>query len=118
MAFQDWPEVPQTQRPKKMYVNEGINGFDTTCLREKGWEVVDTRVMPNKTSKDKEKVVLAVLEGVRTGSIIPGKDQLKYLELEARVCGLLRTTSSDIPERESISNDDVNTLLSFGRKIT
>ena len=56
------------------------------------------------------------LEGVRVGSIEPEKDQLKYLELEARICGLLSNKNRADDMVPTVKETTLDKMLDFGKK--
>ncbi len=75
----EFPEVPDAQRPRKLYVNYAVPPSIEATVTDKGWQVQDIRLL------DELEAVAATLEGVRTGSIaLDGRIQ-RFLELEQRI---------------------------------
>ena len=112
-----WPEAPEDERPKSLYVSESLPDIVHTWLRSKrGWAVIDVRTMANKSDGDRAEGVKAFLEGVRVGSIEPGKDQLRYLELEARICGLLSNKNRADDMVPVVKEATLDKMLDFGKK--
>ena len=112
-----WPEAPAEERPKALYVYETLPEIVSAWLKAKqGWDVLDVRVMPNQSDADRAEGVKAFLEGVRVGSIEPGKDQLRYLELEARICGLLSNKNRADDMTPTVKETTLDKMLDFGKK--
>ena len=112
-----WPEAPAEERPKALYVYETLPEIVSAWLKSKqGWDVLDVRVMPNQSDADRAEGVKAFLEGVRVGSIEPGKEQLRYLELEARICGLLSNRSRADDMTPVVKETTLDKMLDFGKK--
>jgi hypothetical protein len=92
-SYADWPEVPDDARPKELPHIGDIPDGQIVELEAKGWEPVDVRLKPRGAD-----AVKGWLEGIRLGTI-DARDQkvLKFLELEAKVYGLLsnRVKSGD-----------------------
>lgn len=86
--FLHWPEVPEEQRPKKVYHRGLIKPEWAAILHNKGWDPIDVRLLPNATDTDRAEALKAWLEGIRYGTIEADPKQAKWLELEARVYGL------------------------------
>lgn len=77
-----------------------------------GWEPVDVRLMANKTDEDRRNTVRATLEGVRMGTIEPDVKRLKFLELEAKILGMLGTkTPTGLGDLTSEGRFAVDSLL-------
>jgi hypothetical protein len=114
--WRKWPSAPEEERPKALYVNEGLPEVVTDWLREeRGWKVVDVRVMPNRSDGDRAESVKAFLEGVRCGSIEASKDLLRYIELEARICGLLSNKQRADDMVPKVEGDTLEQILDFGK---
>tara|TARA_R110000824_G_scaffold7533_4_gene34223 strand:+ start:2452 stop:2838 length:387 start_codon:yes stop_codon:yes gene_type:complete len=115
--WRKWPEAPEEERPKALYVNEVLPDIVLGWLRSKrGWNVLDVRTMPNQSDGDRAEGVKSFLEGVRVGSIEPEKDQLKYLELEARICGLLSNKNRADDMVPTVKETTLDKMLDFGKK--
>lgn len=118
MNFENWPEVPKELRPKSLFIKISIPEDEVQSLQEKGWRVQDVRLMATTTDGERSEAVKATLEGIRVGSIIEGaKDSIvRFLELEARVCGM--TNNKDSPNssiKAKRSEETVETLLDFAQ---
>lgn len=115
--WRKWPAALEEERPKALYVTEVLPdvvlGWLTT---RQGWDVIDVRTMPNVSDADRAEGVKAFLEGVRVGSIEPDKDQLKYLELEARICGLLSNKNRADDMVPTVKEATLDKMLDFGKK--
>ena len=115
--WRTWPIAPEDERPKALYVCENLPEVVTDWLTDtRGWRIVDVRVLPNKSDADRAEGVKAYLEGVRVGSIEPGKEQLRYLELEARICGLLSNRSRADDMTPVVKETTLDKMLDFGKK--
>ena len=115
--WRKWPPAPEEERPKALYVNEGLPKVVTDWLRsDRGWKVVDVRVMPNRSDGDRAESVKAYLEGVRCGSIEASKDLLRYIELEARICGLLSNKQRADDMVPTVKEATLDKMLDFGKK--
>ena len=111
-----WPPAPKDERPKSLFVNYTV---DTACheaMTLRGWSVLDTRVLPNKTDADRAEGLKAVLEGIRVGSIEPDKEKMRWLELEAKVYGLLTGKDKLADKTPKINKEVLDNLLDFGGK--
>lgn len=104
-------------RPKDLYVAETVSQADTVALKNRGWTVVDVRVLPSKSDGDRADSVKKWLEGVRVGSIIADKDIIKIVELEARAYGLVGTKPTAVKTLEEAESDEdvIDLLLDFGK---
>ena len=111
-----WPTAPKDERPKSLFVNYTVT---KTCLEEmslRGWSVLDTRTLPNKTDADRAEGLKAVLEGIRIGSIEPDREKMRWLELEAKVYGLLTGKDKLADKTPKINKEVLDNLLDFGKK--
>lgn len=109
----DFPNVPKAQRPKPLYVDNNVPAEDVKAFKELGWEVIDVRLMPNRSE-----AVRATLEGIRTGTVAYTKELLGFLQLEARIEKLLLNRDADEAEEASVFEDgDFDAILSFGTPI-
>jgi hypothetical protein len=114
----DWlsyPQVPESQRPRPLYHTSHINTSTITALKNKGWEPTDCRLMPDNDLNQRATAVLAWLSGVRMGSIIPELGQAKFIEMEMRCCGLY-IGKQQATKKDDIEDDDLESILSFGKK--
>lgn len=100
--------VPADRRPLNCYVSESLPETESLRVAESGWKLVDVRLMPNKTDEDRRACVKAWLEGIRSGTIEVEIKRLKFIELEAKVLGMIggKAPTSDLPDRT-----DFNELL-------
>lgn len=106
----EWPRVPDLQRPKPLFVAQVLEEEEETALVEKGWAVEDLRLWPNTSTSERQRLVLAWLEGLRVGSIAPTPRIYNTLELEAKTCGL--TTAKEIQEKpKSLDEETIDTIL-------
>jgi hypothetical protein len=104
----NWPEVPAGEpRPRQLYVNETITDRELLDnLQGKGWRLVDVRLLPSADS------LRGTLEGIRLGSIEPDVRALKFLELDARVLGLLhRDAVAQEQEKKVWDEDSLESIL-------
>jgi len=111
--FIGWPEAPEDERPKKLPVDFALEKKDAAALIAKGWEPIDVRVLPNKTDGDRAEAVKAYLEGARLGTITLTAPQIRHLELEAKIYGLLSVRNSATLNVEKPESDALDALLSF-----
>jgi hypothetical protein len=111
-----WPEAPSEERPKNLFVDYPLDADSRAVLQERGWKALDVRTMPNKTDADRAEGLKAVLEGVRVGSILPDKTRLRWLELEAKVYGLLTGKDKLADTTPKINTEVLENLLDFGEK--
>ena len=114
--WRSWPLAPEDDRPKALYVAESLPAIVSHWLAdERGWRVVDVRALPNRSDGDRAEGVKAYLEGVRVGSIEPVKELLRYVELEARICGLLSNKQRADDMVPSVEGDTLENILEFGK---
>ena len=113
--FPDWPDAPQEGRPKFLYVNKKVNITEVLELHDRGWLVCDVRALPARSDYERSEAVKAYLEGVRVGSIKPDDDVLKYVNLEAKICGLLEKGTLSKDDGGNKGKDDMESILSFGK---
>jgi hypothetical protein len=112
MDVTNWPEAPQDEQPKALYIAEALSTDEVTQLNARGWEVIDVRTMPNKTDADKWASVKATLEGVRARSITGmTKIDLEALKLEAASVGPKMAGSGVVQTR--LDKADLDLILSF-----
>ena len=109
-----WPSAPVDEQPKALYVSDVLPSKVASWLESKqGWLIVDVRTMPNKTDGDRAEAVKAFLEGVRVGSIEPGKEQLRYIELESKICGLLSNKNRADDYKPTLDEETLDKVLDF-----
>lgn len=114
--WRSWPVAPEDERPKSLYIAEVLPDVVVRWLREqRGWRVVDVRAMPNRSDADRAEGVKAYLEGVRVGSIEPVKELLRYVELEARICGLLSNKQRADDMVPKVEGETLENILEFGK---
>lgn len=101
--WNEWPDVPPDQRPKRLPHAGAIGKSDQDILKEKGWDPVDIRLLPNTTDVQRGEALKACLEGIRLGTIAPDKSVTKFLELEARALGL----TTNRPPQEDKPKDSI-----------
>jgi hypothetical protein len=106
----DLPEVPDGQRPKSVYVDTDAASSVIKTLASRGWEVKDVRLL------DGPEAVRGTLAGIRMGTIDPkGQSHIRYLELEAKVHGLLSSKGpNDMFATKNSFDDSIDGLLDFG----
>lgn len=96
-----WPEVPEEERPRPLYVDRYLPPEMAEIIEERGWHVIDIRLL------EPQKSLRAKLEGIRLGSIPSTvNERLKYAEIEARVMGLVgqkgqEETESSVKKRKT-----------------
>ena len=114
--WRSWPVAPEDERPKSLYIAEGLPDVVVRWLREqRGWRVVDVRAMPNRSDAERAEGGKAFLEGVRVGSIEPVKELLRYVELEARICGLLSNKQRADDMVPKVEGETLENILEFGK---
>lgn len=103
--FEAWPEVPPEQRPQRLYVNEAPDQVARISLEALGWQVVDVRVLPNRTDADRIEAWRCYLEGVRLGSIQVDPKLKPFIELEAKSHG------KSVAVKAKDEDEDVDAIL-------
>ena len=111
-----WPEAPPDERPKSLFFNKAVPTEVGEVLQARGWKVVDVRTLANKSDGDRAEALKANLEGIRLGTIDAEKDRLRWLELEAKVYGLLTGKDKIKDVKPNISEDVLEDLLNFKPK--
>lgn len=109
-SFMDWPVVPQELRPKSLFHMSNIPAEEQAALTEGGWKLVDVRLLPENTLEEKEFAVKAWLQGVRLKSIEPGRGQIHFSELEAKVYGLLLQKKPEVVKK-GLEAEDLDGIL-------
>lgn len=113
LDINDWPNVPQNQQPRKFWTNQNIDDIEKMALQDKGWEVVDVRLMPETTDQERQEVVRAYLWGVTNGTIPNTKALLDVLDLKAKACGLVGNKEASL-EKPKMDKSQLDTLLEVG----
>lgn len=81
------PVVPPNV--KRTLPHDGsMTEVDLDVARGKGWVTLDVRLLPSDTMEERQRAVLAWLEGVRLGSVTAESGQGRVVEAEMRACGL------------------------------
>lgn len=101
-----------TGKKKRKIYHAGC--VDLSNAAELGWEPIDVRLMPNETDDQRRDAVRATLEGIRFGTISADNKQLRALELEARVLGMIGSKAGHDDGHGDMDDEDVNALLSRG----
>jgi hypothetical protein len=107
-----WPMAPKEHRPKSLYIMEVLSAEDAQVLKDKGWKPRDVRRLPNESDHERSEALKCFLEGVRIGSIAPLKQQLAFLELEAKIYGLTSSRGVTAPPSR-LADGTVEDLLNF-----
>lgn len=113
--WEEWPENPEPD-PRRLPVEESLPKEVDRALRRAGWDPVDVRTLPSESDHDRSETVKSVLEGIRLGTIECNAARLKFLELEAKICGLL-ANKGPAREESSINAEDLQKVLDFGPKM-
>jgi len=116
--WSEWPEAPAEERPKSLFVNTSLTGSVRSELLSRGWKVVDVRTLANQSDGDRAEALKANLEGIRLGTIDADKDRLRWLELEAKVYGLLTGKDKIKDDKPKIDEGVLDDLLNFKGKET
>lgn len=112
--FDTWPEAPSSERPKSLFVSESLSSDLVSVLESRGWLVIDVRTLPNQTDGDRAQALKYNLEGIRQGTIRADKEKLRWLELEAKVYGLLTGKDKIKDDKPKIDQTVLEDLLDFG----
>jgi|TARA_Y100000310_G_scaffold218866_1_gene220189 hypothetical protein len=111
-----WPEAAMADRPKNLFVDYTVTAEENAVLEGRGWCLWDIRRLPNKTDADRAEGVKCLLEGIRVGSISPDKEKMRWLELEAKVYGLLTGKDKLAGKAPKVDQEVLDNLLDFGKK--
>lgn len=111
LLAESWPSVPLKDRPKPFYVRVNLDSEDSKSLEDKGWEVVDVRLLPCDSDVDRQTAVKATLTGSRMGTIELTKLELDTLELEARACGMVGNKVAAEKPVSSVTKDALELIL-------
>jgi hypothetical protein len=110
---ESWPIVPSEQRPKKFYTSQNLNIEEIANLSEKGWQVVDVRLMPETDDRERQEGVRAWLWGLTNGTIPNTKAILDVLDLRAKACGLVGNKEAAL-EKPKMEKAELDGLLDVG----
>jgi hypothetical protein len=113
----NYPDVPEDQRPKRLFVNQNLDSEIRTELTSKGWIVTDTRLLPNHTDNDRLEVVKSILEGIRQGSIDVDRNIKDFLDMELYVLGV-KGKGAQAQDKGDLKRDELDVLLDFGNAKT
>lgn len=112
-----FPEVPLERRPQRIYIDYFVDAVTKEALNGRGYEVIDVRSLPNSTDGDRAEAVKAYLEGIRLRTILPGEATARYVELEARIYGLLDAKNRrNNPDEGKLGPDILDQLKGFKSK--
>ena len=111
-----WPEAPEDERPKNLFVDYHVETDYRMALLTRGWQVHDIRTLPNRTDADRAESLKSMLEGIRVGSITPDKEKMRWMELEAKVYGLLTGKDKLADKAPKVNQEVLDNLLDFGGK--
>jgi len=115
--WDDWPVVPENLRPRPLYHRANLRPDEVKSLEEKGWSLVDTRLLPDNEMKDRTTALLAYLSGVRQGSITHNPDNSKALEVEMRACGL-HLGKGEVTAPKRLEDSPIEDILNLHRKVS
>jgi hypothetical protein len=108
--FSSWPVLPLELRPKKLFHCGEMDGETREALEGAGWKVIDIRTLPEGTDDEKVEAIKCWLQGVRLGSIQPGRGDVRFSELEARVYGLCANKRPE-KAKEPMNDEDLAGIL-------
>jgi len=111
-----WPPAAFADRPKNLFVDYTITEEENAALESRGWVVWDTRRLPNRTDTDRAEGLKCLLEGIRVGSVSPDKEKMRWMELEAKVYGLLTGKDKLADKVPQVNQEVLDNLLDFGEK--
>ena len=111
-----WPSVPQAKRQKKLFLASTLTEAQAATLTAKGWDLVDIRLLPAETDEERGAGLKACLEGIRLGSIVATDGVAKYIELEAKIYGLL--SQKEQVTTKQLDAATLQELLSVGAEWT
>jgi hypothetical protein len=105
-----FPDVPLDRRPQKIFIDYFLDGNTTEVLHGRGYEVIDVRSLANASDGDRAEAVKAHLQGIRQRTILPTEGAVRYIELEAKIYGLLDTKKRSNAPDTKLTDDLVNDL--------
>lgn len=111
-----FPEVPLENRPQCIYIDYLLDAETVEAMRGRGYQVIDVRSLPNATDGDRAESVKAHLQGVRQRTILPTEGAIRYIELEARIYGLLDNKNRAHVQKTALSEDILENLKGFSSK--
>ena len=112
-----FPEVPLERRPQKIYIDYFLDSASTETLHGRGYQVIDVRSLPNSTDGDRADALKAYLEGIRLRTILPSDGAVRYVELEAKIYGLLDSKNRrNNPDEGKLGPDILDQLKGFKSK--
>ena len=110
--FKNWPHV----QAKELYHVGDLEIHELGYLEKRGWIVIDIRVLPNESDGDRATCLKNHLEGIRMGTIMPVKEGLRHLELEAKIYGLISTKiRPDEVKKAEYTDKTIDDILSIGK---
>lgn len=101
-----------------VFVNSYVSPEVEQEISVRGWEVQDIRLLPSESEIERSLVVKATLDGVRMGTITLTMVQLRILELEAKITGLLAIKEVPTEEGPRVDTKSLAELLKFGSSST
>lgn len=108
----------KTGDKRVVFVNCYVSPEVETELKTRGWETQDIRLLPSESEVERSLIVKATLDGVRMGTITMTTMQLRILELEAKITGLLAIKEVPAEEGPKVDNLSLADLLKFGANST
>ena len=114
------PVVPEDARPRMLYLNDDPGAHLAKTLTRQGYQLVDVRILPNRTDHDRAELVKAYLDGVRMGTLEADAELLSYLRLESQIYGLVGSKdfghAASKEKKGKLEDEDLGTILGFGRR--
>ena len=111
-----FPEVPLDRRPQKIYIDYFLDSATVETLNGRGYQVIDVRSLPNATDGDRAEDVKAHLQGIRLRTLLPTEGAVRYIELEAKIYGLLDTKKRSNTPDTQLTEDILENLKGFKSK--
>lgn len=112
---ESWPIVPDgAGSRRRFYTNLPLSMEQTLALQNRGWDVIDVRLLPEDTDAERQTCVRAWLWGLNNGTISPPNPKIyDILDLKAKACGLVgnKEASQDVGK---VNKDDLQQLLNVG----
>jgi hypothetical protein len=108
VCLEEWPEVPKSERPRRVAHNGQFSAALVKLLAERGWELVHVKLLAGAEA------VRLTLEGMRLGTIDVTQNAIRALELEARIHGLLNKEPPQPKEKKVMDGDVEQLLMSIG----
>lgn len=111
-VIKDLPPVPAELRNssgyRDLFVSESLPITVLADLQRLGWSVKDVRLLEGGER------VRGLLSGMGMGTINPDKVDLKQLELEAKVYGLLGRDAGEVEKKVDLGLATLDALLDLG----